>query len=110
MLDEKAFFATINRVATSSLRTYGMTVDIFYISGFLAEYPGFPLILTPAISGYYLGRFLISTAFPNLQDRTLLDGKELPGTKAPVNKHMRNRISQDHSHSHFTLVESPNWF
>jgi hypothetical protein len=30
-LDEKAFFATINQVATLSLRTYGMTVKDFLI-------------------------------------------------------------------------------
>ncbi len=29
MLDEKAFFATINQVETLSLRTYGMTVKIY---------------------------------------------------------------------------------
>ena len=30
MLDEKAFFTTINQVETPSLRTYGMTVKINY--------------------------------------------------------------------------------
>jgi phosphatidylglycerophosphate synthase len=36
MLDEKAFFATINQVATLSLRTYGMTVIVFqYITDLL---------------------------------------------------------------------------
>jgi len=30
MLDEKAIFATINQVATLSLRTYGMTVKIYF--------------------------------------------------------------------------------
>jgi len=29
MLDEKAFFITINQVATLSLQTYGMTVYFF---------------------------------------------------------------------------------
>lgn len=29
MLDEKAFFITINQVATLSLQTYGMTVENF---------------------------------------------------------------------------------
>jgi hypothetical protein len=29
MLDEKAFFATINRVAMWNLQTYGMAVSIF---------------------------------------------------------------------------------
>jgi hypothetical protein len=29
MLDEKAFFATINQVLTLALRTYGMTVKKF---------------------------------------------------------------------------------
>jgi len=32
MLDEKAFFITINQVATLSLQTYGMTVKICYYS------------------------------------------------------------------------------
>ena len=31
MLDEKAFFATINQVATLSLQTYGMTVKKYHI-------------------------------------------------------------------------------
>ena len=32
MLDEKAIFATINKVAMRNLQTYGMTVKNFYFS------------------------------------------------------------------------------
>jgi len=51
-LDEKAFFAIINQIATLSLRTYGMTVDIFKV--FLTGLTWSSIAATKNVSNIYI--------------------------------------------------------
>ena len=55
----------------------------------------------------YLKKNLLKSRDLSSKLTPFTNGKGLSGTKAPVSKHMRYRISQDSPQRCFTLVESP---